>query len=78
MAKQKGLKYDIFNNLLILKSIRSAITEYVYAIIGWCYLIDSTIKWHACVKEEKGTQHIAVLHDPEQFQWVILPISWWH
>ena len=68
MAKQKGIKYDIFNNFLILKSIRRAITEYIYAIIGWCYLIDSTTKWHACVKVEKGTQHIAVLHDPERFQ----------
>ena len=68
MAKQKGLKCDIFSNLLILKSIRSAITYYVYAIIGWCYLIYSMIKWHVCVKVEKGTQRITVLHDPEQFQ----------
>ena len=68
MAKQKGIKYDIFSNLLILISIQSAITEYVYAIIGWYYLIYSTIKWHACVKVEKGTQRITVLHDPEQFQ----------
>ena len=68
MAKKRGLKYDIFNNLLILKSIRSAITEHIDAIIGWCYLIYSTIKWHACIKVEKGTQRITVLHDPKQFQ----------
>ena len=68
MDKQKGLKYDIFNNFLFLTSIWSAITEYVYAIIGWHYLIYSKIKWHARVKVEKGSQCITVLHDPEQFQ----------
>ena len=59
MDKQKGLKYDIFNNLLILKSIWSAITEYVYAIIGWHYLIYSKIKWQARVNVEKGSQRIS-------------------